>query len=93
MKWTLLGLFVLAFSTSAYAALPGNAAEGKKLHDANCTGCHGSSVYTRKDRKIQSAEALRSRINDCAHGAKKSLTPEEQDHIAKYLNETFYKFE
>ena len=64
MKWILLALFALAFSTSVSAALPGNAAEGKKLHDANCTGCHSSSVYTRKDREIQSAEALRHRVDD-----------------------------
>lgn len=92
MKYAPLALFVLTFSTSASAALSGNAAEGKKLHDANCTGCHTNSVYTRKDRTITSANALRSRVDACVHGAKKFLTPGEQEHIVKYLNENFYKF-
>ena len=34
------------------AALPGDSAEGKRLHDANCMGCHNTSIYTRKDRLI-----------------------------------------
>ena len=38
---------------SAYAAaLPGDSAEGKRLHDANCMGCHNTGIYTRKDRLI-----------------------------------------
>ena len=36
---------------SAYAAeLPGDSADGKRLHDANCMGCHDTGVYTRKDQ-------------------------------------------
>ena len=35
---------------SAYAAsLPGDGADGKRLHDTNCMGCHDTGIYTRKD--------------------------------------------
>ena len=38
---------------SAYAAaLPGDSAEGKRLHDANCMGFQNTGIYTRKDRLI-----------------------------------------
>ena len=29
-----------------------DSAEGQRLHDANCMGCHNTSIYTRKDRLI-----------------------------------------
>jgi cytochrome c5 len=29
-----------------HAALPGDGAEGKRLHDANCMGCHDTALYT-----------------------------------------------
>ena len=33
---------------SAYAAeLPGDSADGKRLHDTNCMGCHDTAIYTR----------------------------------------------
>jgi len=79
----------LAFS--AHAAEPGDAALGKKLHDANCTGCHNSSVYTRKDHQIKSLAALNEKLSACTHAAQVTLTDEEQQHIVRYLNDQFYK--
>ena len=79
----------LAFS--AHAAEPGDAALGKKLHDANCTGCHDSSVYTRKDHQIKSLAALNEKLSACTHAAQVTLTDEEQQHIVRYLNDQFYK--
>ena len=47
---------------SAYAAeLPGDSADGKRLHDANYMGCHDTGIYTRKDRLVQSLDALKKR--------------------------------
>jgi len=76
---------------SAYAAEPGDAALGKKLHDANCTGCHNTSVYTRKDHQIKSLAALNEKLSACTHAAQVTLTDEEQQHIVRYLNDQFYK--
>ena len=50
-----LGLLIwcaVSVAPSAHAALPGDSAAGKKLHDAHCMTCHDTSVYTRKDRQI-----------------------------------------
>ena len=53
---------VILLLPNAYAAeLPGDSAEGKRLHDANCMGCHNTGIYTRKDRLIQSLDALKER--------------------------------
>jgi len=81
----------LFLTFSAHAAEPGDAALGKKLHDANCTGCHNSSVYTRKDHQIKSLAALNEKLSACTHAAQVTLTDEEQQHIVRYLNDQFYK--
>jgi len=89
---TLFVVVVLGVGASAQAALPGDAATGKKLHDANCVKCHDASVYARKDRKIKSVAALQEQLGSCSHAAQVILTDEEQQHIVKYLNERYYKF-
>src|SRR5256885_159529 len=89
-------LYVAAFLplmlTPAYAAQPSDAAAGKKLHDAHCTGCHDASVYTRKDRQIKSLDALKEQLTECTHAAQVTLSDGQQQDIVKYLNERFYKF-
>jgi mono/diheme cytochrome c family protein len=76
----------------AYAALPGDGAAGKRLHQANCTGCHDSSVYTRPDHKIRSLDALEHQVEGCGHAAKKDFSPAEIQNLVKYLNDGFYHF-
>jgi hypothetical protein len=47
-----VSLLILLIPSAYAAALPGDSAEGKRLHDANCMGCHNTSIYARKDRLI-----------------------------------------
>jgi hypothetical protein len=91
---TIIGVSLLILlMPSAYAAeLPGDSAEGKRLHDANCMGCHDTSIYTRKDRLVQSLDALRKRLGICSHMADKEFSAIETQNIIKYLNDQFYKF-
>jgi len=88
-------ILIAIFSTialPAQAALPGDSAEGKKLHDANCVRCHDTNVYTRKDRHIKSSDALHEQLSACSHGAQVTLTDDEQKNIVKYLSDQFYRF-
>lgn len=85
----------LAFTAPAQAAtalLPGNAGNGKTLHAANCTGCHDSSVYTRKDRKITSVEGLIGQVNGCNKQLSKNFSRDQVNDIVLHLNEAYYKF-
>jgi hypothetical protein len=91
MKRTLLLSTLLAIAPFTQAALPGDSAEGKKLYDANCTGCHNSSVYTRPDHQIKSLPALKQQLNECTHAAQVTLTDAQQQSLVRYLNEQFYK--
>ena len=75
------------------AALPGDSADGQRLHDAHCTGCHGTAVYSRKDRKVRSLDELRRQFESCSHMAKKEFSPTEAQNVIKYLNDRFYRFE
>jgi hypothetical protein len=92
MKSILCVLLILLMPTSAYAELPGDSADGKRLHDANCMGCHDTGIYTRKDRLVQSLDALKKRLGDCSHMAKKEFSAIETQNIMKYLNDHFYQF-
>ena len=85
-------MMVMLASGSALA-LPGDSADGKQLHEANCTGCHDTSVYTRKDRAVQSMAALQKQMNNCGHATGRTYTEAEMQNMVKYLNDEFYKFE
>jgi cytochrome c5 len=62
MKSILCVSLLILLMPSAYAAeLPGDSADGKRLYDANCTGCHDTGIHTRKDRLVQSLDALKKR--------------------------------
>lgn len=87
----------LALAPAARAAdttlLPGNAAQGEKLHAAQCVGCHGTEVYTRNDRRVESAAGLVKQVEFCNQQLRKKLSREQINDLIAYLNETYYRFE
>ena len=85
-------LFVL-LTSGVDAALPGDTAAGKRVHDANCTGCHGTEVYSRPDRLVRSLPALKEQLKGCIHMAQKNLSPAAAQNIIKYLSDQYYHFE
>lgn len=94
MKDILCAALLVLLTPSAHgAALPGDSAAGKRLHDANCMGCHDTGIYTRNDNIIQSLEALKTQLSDCSHALNKQLSATETQNIVKYLNDQFYKFQ
>ena len=93
MKGVLGVWLMMLLMPSAYASeLPGDSSEGKRLYDANCMGCHDTSVHTRKERIVQSLDALKKRLGDCSHMAGKEFSAAETQNIIKYLNDQFYQF-
>ena len=93
MKSILCVSLLILMMPSAYAAeLPGDSVDGKRLHDANCMGCHDTSIYTRKDRLVRSLDALKNQLGGCSHMAKKEFSAIETQNIIKYLNDQFYQF-
>jgi mono/diheme cytochrome c family protein len=80
-------------SSADAAALPGDSAEGKRLLDANCMKCHQTDIFTRKDRQIQSLDALKQQLVTCSHAAKREFSASELQDLLKYLNDQFYHFQ
>jgi mono/diheme cytochrome c family protein len=92
MRRALLISILLSMALGTQLAFSEDGAEGKKLHDANCTTCHSTSVYTRPDRKVKSLAALNKQVTSCTHMAQVTLTQDEQKSVVEYLNQQFYKF-
>lgn len=96
MKKSIFAVFLLgclAPAVQAESMLPGDAAKGKQLHDAGCVSCHGSEVYTRKDRRIKTVEGLIGQVNACNRNLSRSYSNAQLNDLTKYLNETYYKFQ
>jgi hypothetical protein len=90
-----------AFALGAAPALAaGDPAAGRKLVDEKkCETCHHNktlgdarAVYLRKDRKVTSWEKLASQVALCNSELNLQLFPDEEEHIAVFLNDTYYKF-
>ena len=95
MKSVLLGFvsaMILLMPTAYAASLPGGSVNGKQLYDANCTGCHDTSVLSRSDRFVQSLDALKEQLGSCSHMANAEFSTSETQDLIKYLNDEFYNF-
>ncbi len=102
MKFKLLIALTLGLAATAASAEPfanGNPHAGRPLADKSCNACHvsmfggdGSKIYTRPDRKVKSAEQLAARIRACNANSGAGWFPEEEAHVAAYLNATYYHF-
>jgi len=87
--------FVGAVATlpeGSLAALAGDAAAGKRVYDASCTGCHDTGVHARKERTVHSLDELRRQLGNCEHMAGKQFTEAQTQDLVKYLNDSFYHF-
>lgn len=74
------GLNAAAFDASSY-------------HEAQCTRCHDSGVYTRSDRRINSFPALEAQVARCDANLATKLFPEDLSQLVEHLNSNYYKFE
>lgn len=78
---------------NAHTAVPGDGTHGQRLLQANCTGCHDSSVYTRPNRMMHSLDELKHQVEGCGHAAKKEFSSTEVQDLVKYLNDRYYHFQ
>jgi hypothetical protein len=83
-----LGVAMLLLPSSMASAEVAGAclSDAKKL----CPGVQ--PVFTRKDRVVQSLDALKKQLVSCSHAAKKEFSASEMQDLLKYLNDQFYQF-
>lgn len=87
---TIATLSVGIFSiTGAHAA---DVANGKKLYDDNCQGCHDTRIHPRPNRIIHTYGDLANRVKFCDAQVKAGFTYEQLKAVTDYLNSEFYKF-
>ena len=94
MKKILLTLTVLTISIPAFAdtMLLGDAKKGEAIHNAHCTACHTTTVYTRPNHTVKSIGGLVGRVNGCSSNLGLNLNNDQVNDVVKYLNDNFYKF-
>jgi cytochrome c553 len=100
-----LQTLVLAWSLIA-ASLPAAAApepaprpatnpgtdNAQALMDQHCVQCHGSEVYTRKDRKVNSLDALGRQVRRCEFNLQLRWFDEDVQAVTDHLNRLYYRF-
>jgi cytochrome c5 len=99
-------LFVLLAASAAVLAqkqpapfATGDAKTGKTLVERDCVSCHAAKfpgdpdrMYTRADHRVKTPAKLLAQVQACNTNLAKGYFPEEEEHIAAYLNLEFYKF-
>ena len=98
-KILILALALIAAPTFANPFHKGDAVAGKKIHEAQCDGCHAARfdgdptrIYTRPDRRAQNPDQLAQWLTTCNANLGNNLFPEDELNIGAHLNRTFYKF-
>jgi len=67
-------------------------AAGKEQHQQHCLSCHGSEVYTRQDRRVQSRKGLTAQVQRCQLSLNLNWFDDEVENTAEYLNREYYHF-
>ncbi len=66
--------------------------DAASYHDARCMKCHGTEVYTRDPRRVNSFSALEGQVARCDANLGTKLFPEDLALLVDHLNTNFYKF-
>ena len=98
-QFAAIALALVPFLATAAPFEKGDAKQGKAIHDKQCANCHtikyggdGSKIYTRTDHRVKTPSALSQQITTCNAMLGNQLFPEDELHLAAYLNGQFYKF-
>lgn len=77
----------------------GNAHEGGVLFKRDCIECHArryegdhERIHLRLDRRVKSASQLLAQVQRCNSELARNYFPEEEEHVAAYLNLHYYHF-
>jgi hypothetical protein len=73
--------------------------EGGVLVKRDCVDCHArryegdhERIYLRLDRRVKSSAQLLAQVQRCNSELGKNYFPEEEEHVAAYLNLHYYHF-
>ncbi|MBS0002640.1 MAG: cytochrome c [Thioalkalivibrio sp.] len=92
MRHGLTAFGILCCVSLASPALASDPALGEELHQENCVSCHGTEVYTRDDRMVDSMSSLITQVNRCNVNLGTGWFDDEVEAVAAYLGENYYNF-
>jgi len=86
----------------AMAAAPsanGNTELGKSLNDKDCVDCRaqrvggdGARIYFRGERRVHGPDQFLAQVSYCSPEFGAVYFPDEEEHLAAYLNKQYYRF-
>ena len=95
----MIGLLLLSSYALAEPFKSADAKAGKALVEKHCISCHassfggdGSAIYTREFRKVNNSKALVAQVRNCNTMLGLKWFEDEELNVAKYLNQSYYKF-
>jgi len=82
------------------AAFPkGDALLGAALASKDCVACHArrfdgnaDRIYLRDDRKVRTPAQLAAQVSYCNTELGTGYFPDEEEHVAAFLNQKYYHF-
>ncbi len=58
---------------------------------ASLVGGDGTGIYTRPNRRVKTAQQLLTQVRFCNTQLGTNWFPEDEEHVAAYLNQRYYK--
>lgn len=95
-----IALLALAGAAQAQASPKGDPKAGEKLMaQAKCdSACHaslvggdGTGIYTRANRRVKTPQQLLTQVRFCNTQLGTNWFPEDEEHVAAFLNQRYYK--
>ena len=96
----ILGSLILSGIAQAAPFASGDAVAGKQFFEQNkCNRCHvqkmggdGSAIFTRPNRIVHTPQQMVARMHYCSEASGIKLTPQDEQNVGAYLNQTYYQF-
>lgn len=89
MRFISLIIISVCFTALSNAA---DVENGNLLHSESCTACHGSEMYTRANRRVQTLPQLGVQVRFCKNNLGIIWFDDEVEDVTDYLNENYYHF-
>ncbi|MCX8017201.1 MAG: hypothetical protein N2690_04795 [Rhodocyclaceae bacterium] len=86
-----VGVLAACLLAACSPAPQGDAERGAQIH-AVCLDCHGTGLYVRPDRKVDSLEALKKETLRWGDYYNPALSAQDVEDVVAYLNRDFYRF-
>lgn len=98
---SLAAWFASALAQSTIEAFKnGDPKQGESLASRDCVACHArrfdgdaDRMYLRADRKVRTPAQLMAQIRYCNTELGAGYFPDEEEHLAAYLNKQYYHFQ